>query len=92
MGNFCNNTNDLVHLEVDYMTSLTLATTATTLATDGSNATTYVNMYDSIEVFTDFPQQDSYDATSQTNTYHICTLDREGLASTKKYTDTATDI
>ncbi len=28
MGNFCNNTNDLVHLEVDYMTSLTLATIA----------------------------------------------------------------
>ncbi len=49
-------------------------------------------MYDSIEVFIDFPQQDSYDTTSQTNTYHICTLDREGPAATKKYTGNAGDM
>ncbi len=55
MGNFCNNTNDLVHLEIDFLTSVTMATLATTTATDGSNATNLINMYDSIEVFIDFP-------------------------------------
>ena len=89
MGNFCNNTQDMVFVDVDYMSPVTMSTTTVQSAT--SNAV--YNAYDAIEVLIDFPQQDSYDTTSQCNTYHICMLERDTAQppQTMPYTNT-TDI
>ena len=85
MGNFCNNKEDLVYLEVDYMTPIVMSTV-------DEDGTDIKNIYDSIEVFIDFPQQDSFDTVSRTNTYHICTLDREGAPQTTRYSGTPSDM
>lgn len=90
MGNFCNNTNDMVYLEVDYMTPVVMSTNDTVAGGTATNPVTLIkNVYDAIEVFIDFPQQDSFDTLHRTNTYHICTLDREGPAQSEVLTSEA---
>jgi len=86
MGNFCNNMNDLVYLEIDYMSPLTLSSSQTTGTAAGGNLKV-LNVYDAVEVLINFPQQDSYDTATGTNTYHICFLELEGGTQTTAYTN-----
>ena len=77
MGNFSSNQDDLVNIEVDYITPIMLSS-------DGNPP---INCFDSIEVLLDYvPQQYSYDNVTQTNTYSLAFMEKEfGQVQTKTY-------
>lgn len=62
MGNFSSNQDDMVTIEIDYITPIFM----------GSTASTPIQFWDSLELVLDFiPQQYSYDNGTQTSTQHL---------------------
>lgn len=78
MGNFSSNQDDMIKIEVDYITPLLMS----------SDGDAPINYFDSVEVMLDYiPQQYSYDNTTQTNTCHLAFLEKNvGQVQTKTYT------
>lgn len=72
LGNFTSTKDDVVYIEVDYMTPIILY------------ATDLENVPDSIELMTDLPQFNSFDSSSQGSTQHLCFMERDmGKTSSK---------
>ncbi len=70
MGNFATNQDDLVYLQLDYISTVIMS--SDTLNADGSVA----NTFQGIEVFLDVPQYHSYDNAVGTETQHLALMDR----------------
>ena len=67
MGNFSSNQDDMVTIEIDYVTPIFM----------GSTASSPVQFFDSLELVLDFiPQQYSYDNGTQTSTQHLAFLEK----------------
>jgi len=67
LGNFATNITDLVYLELDYVTPLFMCSTAANVINDNR----------SIELLLDVPHFNSYDSSTQSQTNHLCVLDRD---------------
>ena len=66
LGNFTSNQDDMVQIEVDYITPIVAGSLIST------------NYWDTIEVLLDFiPQQYSYDNSTQTDTRHLAFMEKE---------------
>lgn len=78
MGNFSSNQDDMIKIEIDYITPVLMA----------SKAATPVNYFDSVEVMLDYiPQQYSYDNSTMTNTVHLAFLEKNvGQMQSKPFT------
>lgn len=82
MGNWITNTSDLAYLQLDYVSDLTMSCSKADID----------NIANSIEVLLDVPQFNSYDTHSETQTHHICSLERDtSLAQTVPFDDNAED-
>ncbi len=67
MGNFSSNQDDMVTIEIDYVTPIFM----------GSTSPTPVQFWDSLELVLDFiPQQYSYDNGTQTSTQHLAFMEK----------------
>ena len=67
MGNFSSNQDDMVTIEIDYVTPIFM----------GSTANSPIQFWDSLELVLDFiPQQYSYDNGTQTSTQHLAFLEK----------------
>lgn len=70
MGNFATNADELVFIQVDYVTQLIMSTSveiaANTLAQYGA----------AVEFLLDIPQYNSYDTVNKGQTSHLCAMER----------------
>ena len=78
MQDFASNLDDMVHIEVEYVTPVLLSANNT------------FNYQLPIEVLVDLPQQYSYDAIEQTSTRHLALLERDnGVMQSAAFTTLA---
>jgi hypothetical protein len=82
MGNQVTNRDDLVFLQLEECINIMLIV---------KNINSDYNYYNSIEIVADVPQYNSYDTTSQSQTHHICFLEREPLQNSVSADTTSLD-
>ncbi len=69
LGNFVTNVDEVVYLDVDSVSTVIGAVTST--------ANPVPNIFQDMEIVIDIPQSNSYDTRVQTQTRHICMIDRD---------------
>lgn len=80
MQDFASNLDDMVHIEVEYVTPILVS----------SSATTPLNYQLPLELLVDLPQQYSYETRDRSCTYHLALLERDnGVMQTAAFTNVA---
>jgi len=81
MGNFSSNQDDMITIEIDYITPIFMSSTSTQPT----------QFWDSLELVLDFvPQQYSYDNGTQTSTQHLAFLEKNfSQTQSKQFSTTA---
>ena len=83
MGNFSSNQDDMVAIEIDYVTPIFM----------GSTASTPIQFWDSLELVLDFiPQQYSYDNGTQTSTQHLAFMEKNFAHTQQTTFDTTKSV
>ncbi len=83
MGNFSSNQDDMVTIEIDYVTPVFM----------GSTANAPIQFWDSLELVLDFiPQQYSYDNGTQTSTQHLAFLEKNFAQTQQTTFDTTKSV
>lgn len=85
MGSFNTNVDDMVFIEIDYVSNIIGSITST--------VNPIPNIPTDMELIAYVPQQNSYDSQTQTQTYHLCLLERDfGNTQTVSYSAAPSNI